>query len=89
VFDLRPRRPELVSTPSIRMVVPAEVMVALRDLRLVDTAGESPMTTGRGRLVLVGRTFWGTSAVTGPRGQTQPSRLLRQPGANSCSSRLQ
>jgi hypothetical protein len=40
VFDLRPRRPELVSMPSIRMVVPAEVMATLRDLRLVDTAGE-------------------------------------------------
>lgn len=26
--------------PSIRMVVPAEVMATLRDLRLVDTAGE-------------------------------------------------
>ena len=40
MFDLRPRRPELVSTPSIRMVVPAEVMATLRDLRLVDTVGE-------------------------------------------------
>ena len=40
VFDLRPRRPELVSMPSIRMVLPAEVMATLRDLRLVDTAGE-------------------------------------------------
>ncbi len=29
VFDLRPRRPELVSTPSIRMVVPAEVAATL------------------------------------------------------------
>ena len=40
VFDLRRRRPELVSIPSIRMVVPAEVVAILRDLRLVDTAGE-------------------------------------------------
>jgi hypothetical protein len=40
VFDLRRRRPELVSIPSIRMVVPAEVVATLRDLRLVDTAGE-------------------------------------------------
>ncbi len=40
VFDLRPRRPELVSMPSIQMVVPAEVVATLRDLRLVDTAGE-------------------------------------------------
>ena len=40
VFDLRPRRPELVSIPSIRMVVPPEVAATLRDLRLVDTAGE-------------------------------------------------
>jgi len=40
VFDLRPRRPELVSIPSIRIVVSADVAATLRDLRLVDTAGE-------------------------------------------------
>jgi len=40
VFDLRPRRPELVSIPSIRVVIAAEVAATLRDLRLVDTAGE-------------------------------------------------
>ena len=40
VFDLRPRRPELVSIPSVRMVVPAEVAATLRGLRLVDTACE-------------------------------------------------
>ena len=40
VFDLRPRRPELVSIPSLRMVVPAEVAATLRDIRLVDTVGE-------------------------------------------------
>ena len=36
----RPRRPELVSMPSIRMVVPVEVAATLRDQRLVDAAGE-------------------------------------------------
>lgn len=40
VFDLRPRRPELVSMDTIRAVVPAEVATTLRGLLLVDTAGE-------------------------------------------------
>ena len=40
IFDLRPRRPGLVSMPSIRMVIPAEVAATLRGLLLVDTAGE-------------------------------------------------
>jgi hypothetical protein len=40
VFDLRPQRPELVSMPTIRVTIPAEVAATLRDLRLVDTAGE-------------------------------------------------
>ncbi len=40
VFDLRPRRPELVSVPSVRVVIPAEVAATLRGLLLVDTAGE-------------------------------------------------
>jgi len=40
VFDLRRRRPELVSMPSIRVVIPAEVAATLRNLVLVDTAGE-------------------------------------------------
>jgi hypothetical protein len=40
IFDLRPRRPELVSIPSVRVVIPAEVAATLRGLLLVDTAGE-------------------------------------------------
>lgn len=40
VFDLRPRRPELVPMRSVRVVIPAEVAATLRALRLVDTAGE-------------------------------------------------
>jgi hypothetical protein len=40
VFDLRPRRPELVSMPNVRVMIPAQVAATLRDLRLVDTAGE-------------------------------------------------
>lgn len=40
VYDLRPRRPELVSMPSNRVVIPAEVAATLRGLLLVDTAGE-------------------------------------------------
>jgi hypothetical protein len=40
IFDLRPRRPELASMTPVRAVIPAEVAATLRDLRLVDTAGE-------------------------------------------------
>ncbi|MDQ3681435.1 MAG: hypothetical protein M3378_13045 [Actinomycetota bacterium] len=40
VFDLRPRKPELVSLPSIRVVIPAELAATLRGLLLVDTTGE-------------------------------------------------
>jgi len=40
IFDLRPRRHEPVSMPSIRVVIPAEVAATLRHLRLVDTAEE-------------------------------------------------
>ena len=47
IFDLRPRRPELVSMPSIRAVIPAEVAATLRDLRVVDTACERLMFRAR------------------------------------------
>jgi hypothetical protein len=40
IFDLRPQRPELVSMPSVRVMIPAEVAATLRGLLLVDTAGE-------------------------------------------------
>jgi len=39
-FDLRPRRLELVSTATVRAVIPPEVAATLRGLLLVDTAGE-------------------------------------------------
>jgi hypothetical protein len=39
-FDLRPRRPELVSIPNVRAVIPSEVAATLRGLLLVDPAGE-------------------------------------------------
>ncbi|MGI8983692.1 MAG: hypothetical protein ACR2HM_04035 [Acidimicrobiales bacterium] len=39
-FDLRPRRPEPLSAPTLGVVVPPDVAATLRDLRLVDTAGE-------------------------------------------------
>ncbi len=47
IFDLRPRRPELVPMPSIRAVIPAELAATLRDLRLVDTACERLMFRAR------------------------------------------
>jgi len=39
-FDLRPRGPEVVSTPTISSVISPEVAATLRGLRLVDRAGE-------------------------------------------------
>ncbi len=40
VFDLRPRRPRLVRTPTVRIAVPGDVASTLRTLRLLDTAGQ-------------------------------------------------
>ncbi len=40
LFDLRRRRPDLVSAPTVEVVVPPEVAGTLRSLLLVDTAGE-------------------------------------------------
>ncbi len=39
-FDLRRRRPELVSPPTVEVLVTPEVAATLRGLRLVDRAGE-------------------------------------------------
>lgn len=39
-FDLRPRRPEPLSEPGMAVSIPPEVAATLRDLRLVDPAGE-------------------------------------------------
>jgi len=39
-FDLRPRKPELVSTAAVRVVIPAEVAATLRSLLLIDPADE-------------------------------------------------
>lgn len=46
-FDLRPRRPELVPTATVRAMIPAEVAATLRSLRLVDTAGQRLVFGGR------------------------------------------
>ena len=39
-FDLRPRRPTLVSAPAVHVIVPPEVAATLRSLLLLDTACE-------------------------------------------------
>jgi hypothetical protein len=81
VFDLRPRRPELVSMPSIRMVVSAEVVATLRDLRLVDTAGERLIFRARAAddddsAVLLRRPTT-RRTVAARSGSTKPSRRSR------------
>lgn len=39
-FDLRPRRPTLVSPPSVHAIAPPEVVATLRELLLLDTPSE-------------------------------------------------
>ncbi len=46
-FDLRPRRPELVTEPTVQAVVPPEVAATLRSLLVLDTAGERLVFRGR------------------------------------------